>query len=146
MSLQDVVQKPALTEIAGRFFDACETGKGWAGCAAFCTLNASFSAQAEPLDDIKTLKDYTEWNRNILVPFPDVSFEVMAFAADEARRKVIAYAVMEGIHTGDGGPVPPTGKKAAVDYVYVMEFEGDKICHMTKIWNSQWSFKAVGWL
>ena len=35
----------------------------------------------------------------------------------------------------EGGPVPPTGKSAQADYVYVMEFDGDRIRHMTKIWN-----------
>ena len=34
-----------------------------------------------------------------------------------------------------GGPVPPTGKSVAADYVYAMEFDGDLIRHLTKIWN-----------
>jgi hypothetical protein len=29
--------------------------------------------------------------------------------------------------------VPPTGRAVEADYVYVMEFEGDRIRHMTKI-------------
>jgi len=41
--------------------------------------------------------------------------------------------------------VPPTGKAVAADYVYVMEFEGDKIRHMTKIWNDAQSLRALGW-
>ena len=44
-------------------------------------------------------------------------------------------AVFSGTHTGEGGPVPPTGKSVAADYVYVMQFDGDRIRHMTKIWN-----------
>jgi hypothetical protein len=38
---------------------------------------------------------------------------------------VTAYAVFRGTHTGEGGPVPPTGKEVEADYVYVMQFEGE---------------------
>jgi hypothetical protein len=58
---------------------------------------------------------------------------------------VSAYAVFHATHTGDGGPVPPTGLSMSTDYVYVMQFEGEKIVHMTKIWHSGLALKAVGW-
>jgi len=48
-------------------------------------------------------------------------------------------------NSGQGGPVPPTGKPVEADYVYVMQFEGDKIRHMTKIWNDSISLKQLGW-
>jgi hypothetical protein len=38
----------SVTEVADKFFQACETGKGWDGCKSYCTANATFSAQAEP--------------------------------------------------------------------------------------------------
>ena len=38
-----------ITETAHAFFEACETGKGWDACAPYCTPDATFSAQAEPL-------------------------------------------------------------------------------------------------
>ena len=31
------------------------------------------------------------------------------------------------------------------DYVNVMEFDGDRIRHMTKIWNAGWAMKELGW-
>ena len=43
------------------------------------------------------------------------------------------------------GPVSPTGNKVAGDYVYVMEFDGDKIRHMTKIWNDGQTLRQLGW-
>jgi hypothetical protein len=43
------------------------------------------------------------------------------------------------------GPIPPTGKSTNTDYVYVMQFDGDKIRHMTKIWNAGWALKELGW-
>ncbi len=39
----------------------------------------------------------------------------------------------------------PTGKSVAADYVYMMEFDGDKIRHMTKVWNDGQSLKQLGW-
>jgi hypothetical protein len=45
----------SITETAEAFFEACETGKGWAACSAWCTPDATFTAQAEPLADVTTL-------------------------------------------------------------------------------------------
>ena len=47
-------------------FAACETGKGWEGCSAYCTPDATFSAQAEPLLGVKTLAQYTDWMKGIM--------------------------------------------------------------------------------
>jgi hypothetical protein len=41
--------------------------------------------------------------------------------------------------------VPPTGKSAEADYVYVMDFHSDKIRHMTKIWNDGLTMRQLGW-
>lgn len=135
----------SFTNIAEKFFDACETGKGWEICSAYCSANATFSAQASPLSDVKTLEQYTEWMKGIMTLFPDARFEVKSFATDEKRRNVAAYAVFHATHTGQGGPVPPTGRSMSTDYVYVMEFKDEKIVHMTKIWNAELAMKQVGW-
>ncbi|MEZ5857173.1 MAG: ester cyclase [Hyphomicrobiaceae bacterium] len=134
-----------MAETAKTFFEACETGKGWEGCKAHCTTNATFSAQAEPLGKITSLEDYCNWMKGILGPLPDGRYDLKAFAVDEERRAVVAYAVFIGTHTGDGGPVPPTGKTTHTDYVYSMHFSGDKISHMTKIWHSGLAVKELGW-
>ncbi|HBS34699.1 MAG TPA: polyketide cyclase, partial [Parvularcula sp.] len=118
-----------LAETAMRFFESCEGGKGWAACAAYCAPEATFSSQAEPIAEISSLKDYAEWMKGLLVAIPDGSYEIKAFAVDEARSTAVAYAVFNGTHTGAGGPQPPTGKRASSDYVYAMEFEGGKIRH-----------------
>ena len=41
----------SIKEVANQFFEACEAGKGWEACKAFCKPNATFAAQAEPLAD-----------------------------------------------------------------------------------------------
>ena len=135
----------SISDTAEKFFVACETGKGWDGCKTYCTPSATFAAQAEPLADVKTLHQYCDWMKGLLGAMPDGRYDLISFATDENRRNVSAYAVFHGTHTGPGGPVPPTGKTAAADYVYVMQFEGDKISHMTKIWHSGLTLKELGW-
>ncbi len=127
------------------FFEACETGKGWEGCKAYCHPEATFSAQAGVLADINSLQEYTEWMKGLLTPVPDGRYELRCFAADDARNCVAAYAVFHGTHTGPDGPVEPTGKSVAADYVYAMQFDGDRIQHMTKIWNDTVSLEQLGW-
>ena len=51
----------SIKQVAMQFFEACETGKGWEGCKAYCKPNATFSAQAEPLADVRTLQAYADW-------------------------------------------------------------------------------------
>ncbi|MDX2155312.1 MAG: nuclear transport factor 2 family protein [Hyphomicrobiaceae bacterium] len=135
----------SISDIASKFFAACETGKGWDGCKAHCLPGATFSAQAEPLLEIKTLEGYCNWMKAILGPLPDGRYEIKSFATDNERQSVCAYGIFQGTHTGPGGPVPPTGKATRTDYVYVMEFQGDKIRHMTKIWHSGLAVKELGW-
>jgi predicted ester cyclase len=135
----------SITQTARAFFDACETGQGWAGCSAYCQPDASFAAQADPLADLQTLQQYAEWMKGLLMLVPDGSYAVQSFATDHERNNVCAYAVFSGTHSGEGGPMPPTGKNTSSDYVYVMEFEDGKISHMTKIWNAGWAMKELGW-
>jgi predicted ester cyclase len=135
----------SIKEIAREFFEACETGKGWAGCAQYCEPDAGFSCQADALSEITTLEGYTNWARDVLGPIPDGHYELRAFATDEERATVTAASVFKGTQTGPGPVDPPTGKSVATDYVYVMEFDGDRIRHMTKIWNDVHALRQLGW-
>ena len=132
-------------DTAKAFFEACETGKGWSECAQYCADDATFSCQSEALAETRTLAAYTEWMKGLLVPLPDGRYELKGFAEDASRDTVLAFAVFHGTHSGEGGPIAPTGKSVAADYVYSMEFAGGKIAHMTKIWNDAASLKALGW-
>ncbi len=135
----------SITETAEKFFVACDTGKGWQECRAYCHPDATISAQADALAAIETLEHYTEWMKGLFAPLPDGTYDLKAFATDEERQVVTAYAVFSGSHTGDGGPVPPMGKSMQTDYVYAMAFDGDKLRHMTKIWNDGFALKELGW-
>ena len=133
-----------ITETAKAFFAACEAGKGWDACGAYCAPDATFAAQAEPLSEVRTLQQYTDWMKGLMTVLTDGSYEVKSFATDFDRNNVCAYGVFTGTHL-EGGPCPPTGKTTKTDYVYVMQFAGGKITHMTKIWHSGLALKELGW-
>lgn len=135
-----------ITKIAQSFFDACESGKGWEICQNYCHPNATFSCQAAALADISNVENYTEWMKGLLTPIPDGNYELKSFSTDDKRNNVTAFAVFHGTQTGPGGPCEPTGKVIAADYVYVMQFDGELISHMTKIWNDTISLQQLGWV
>jgi len=135
-----------LQDVALKFFDACETGKGWVECEQYCHPDATFGCQADALADVNTLQAYTEWMKGFFTPVPDGQYELRSFAADNDQDCVVGFGIFRGTHTGQGGPMPPTGKQVVSDYVYVMEFDGDRIRHMTKIWNDNFAMKQLGWM
>ena len=133
-----------ITETAMAFFDACETGKGWETCRHYCQEDARFTCQADALAEISTVEDYTGWTAGILTPIPDGHYELKSFSTDHERSIVVATSVFRGTQTGEGGPIPPTGRTVAAEYAYVMEFQGDRIARMTKIWDDVHSLKQLG--
>ena len=84
--------------------------------------------------------------KGLLTFIPDGRYELRSFGTDDERTSVCAYGVFSGTHTGQGGPCPPTGKKVKTDYVYVMDFDGERIRHMTKIWHAGLAMKELGWV
>jgi steroid delta-isomerase-like uncharacterized protein len=135
----------SIRQTAEGFFEACETGKGWDGCAQYCQSGATFSAQAGALADVRTAQEYADWMKGLMQIAPDGTAEIRSFGVDEARNNVAIYGVFRGTHTGEGGPVPPTGKRVEADYVYVLEFDDGKIRHLTKVWNDGISLQQLGW-
>ena len=135
----------SIKDTALAFFDACETGKGWEVCQQYCTPDASFAAQADALAEVTQLSDYTEWMKANGGPLPDAGYEMLSFGIDEDRGSVCAAATFKATHTGEGGPVPPTGKSTSSHYCYVIEFDGGKVSAMTKIWNDAYAFRELGW-
>lgn len=74
-----------IATIAKRFFETCEAGKGWAVCGDYCTPDASFSAQVEPLAEVRTLRDYTEWMKGLLGFMPDGRYQLKSLATDNRQ-------------------------------------------------------------
>ena len=84
--------------------------------------------------------------KDLLIPVPDGHYEVRSFAVDEDSEQRGGIRRIPRYSYWQGGPVPPTGKRVEADYVYIMEFEGDLIRNMTKVWNDGVSLKQLGWM
>jgi predicted ester cyclase len=134
-----------LSKTALAFYEACETGKGWAACSGYCTADASFSAQAMSLGEMKTVEAYAQFMAGIHQTMPDASHELLCLGEDAERGKVAVFGTFSGTHSGPGGPVEPTGKSTTTQIAYIMEFEGGKISHITKVWNDVYAFGQLGW-
>jgi hypothetical protein len=135
-----------ITAIAKKFFEACEAGRGWEGMPGLLPAQRELFGPSEPLTEIRTLQAYTECMKDLLTFMPDGRYILECFATDNERNSVCAFAIFSATHTDDGGPCPPTGKSTNTDYVYVMKFDGDKIRHMTKVWNAGWDMRELGWV
>ena len=135
-------------ENATTFFHNCESAKGWEACKNYATDDAKFNAQSEPLTDINKLEDYVNWMEGLgNITMPDCSYKLHASAYDENNNTAIFFATFTGKHSGDGGPVPPTNKTTNSDYVYAIKMNKEaKIESMTKIWNSSWALRELGWM
>lgn len=100
---------------------------------------------------------YVEWMKGIATQtFPDSQYTLHSRTSNVAD--VVFFATFTGTHTGiqellasdfeilgPGGPVEPTGKSMATQYVYIVNLEDGKVKHMTKVWNNLLAFKALGW-
>jgi hypothetical protein len=133
---------------ATKFFHACESLEGWAGCEQYVAGGASFSAQCEPLVDIHTVEDYANWLAGFgSVTAAGCSYDLHTSAYDDANATAIYFATFTGSHVGDGGPVPPTGKQTISQYVYVLKMNrDDKVESMQKVWNAPWAMTELGWM
>ena len=134
-------------ENARKFFEACEAPEGWAGCAPYVADGATFSAQSEPIADIDTVEAYAEWMKGFgTVTAPGATYTLHTSAWDEDNRTAIFFATYHATHSGEGGPVPPTGKSTNSDYVYAVTMdENDKVASMVKTWNAPWALRELGW-
>lgn len=135
-------------ENANEFFHACEKPLGWAGCKQYVADGASFAAQSEPLAEINTVEAYCDWMFGFgTITSPEGTYELHTASYDEATRTATFFATYHGKHTGDGGPVPPTGQETHSHYVYVVTMnEEDKVSHMVKVWNAPWAMRELGWI
>jgi hypothetical protein len=135
-------------ENAKNFFAACEAPEGWAGCRQYVADGASFVAQSEPLVDITTVEAYSEWMAGFgTITTPGATIDLHSSSFDEETRTAMFFATYNGTHSGEGGPVPPTGKETHSHYVYAITMNSDdKVESMVKIWNAPWAMHELGWM
>lgn len=134
-------------ENAKKFFTACENAEGWNGCQQYVADGAAFTAQSEPLIEVQSVKDYCDWMAAFgTVTVPGATYDLHTSSYDSESRTAIFFATYHAKHTGEGGPVPPTGKETHSHYVYALTMdEHDKVKSMIKIWNAPWAMRELGW-
>ena len=135
-------------ETATKFVHACESLEGWEGCKGYVADGAAFTAQSEPLVDIQSVAASCEWMAGIgNGPLKGCVYEIHGSSYDEANKMAIFFATLTGSHVGDGGPVPPTNKQTATDYVYALTMNDEgKVAKLHKVWNASWALKELGWM
>jgi hypothetical protein len=75
-----------------------------------------------------------------------LSYLSAAAAFDESTNTALFIATFHGKHSGDGGPVPPTGQEAHADYVYSLHLNDEGLVdQMVKVWNAPWTLRELGW-
>jgi hypothetical protein len=133
---------------ARKFFVACDTPAGWEGCKEYVAEGAEFSAQSEPIADIKTVQAYCDWMHGFgTVTAPGATYDLHTSAYDEDTRTATFFATFHATHSGEGGPVPPTGKETHTHYVYFLTMnDDDKVEKMVKVWNAPWAMTELGWM
>jgi hypothetical protein len=133
---------------AKKFFVACEAPEGWAGCKAYVVEGAPFTAQSEPIANIKTVQEYCDWMYGLATYIaPGATYELHTEAYDEATKTATFFATYHAKHTGEGGPVPPTNKETHSHYVYFLTMNDEgKVASMVKVWNAPWAMKELGWI
>ena len=131
---------------ATSFHHACMTGKGWQECQQYCSPDATFTHEGEMFADIHSLEAYAAFLENVFTPVPDFRHEVLSVGVDERQQRVLVHYLIRGTHTGEGLPVPPTGKSMETHCVLILYFENERIRHATKVWNDHAMMKQVGWV
>jgi len=133
---------------AKKFFEACETPLGWAGCKDYVADGARFTAQSEPLVDVTTIEAYADWMHGFgTVTAQGSTYTLHSACFDEDSRCAMFFATYHATHVGEGGPVPPTGKSVDSHYVYIVRMNDDnKVESMTKVWNAPWAMRGLGWI
>jgi len=133
---------------AETFFHNCESAKGWDACKDYVAEKAAFDAQSEPLVEVATVKDYVNWMAGLgTITAPGCSYAIHASAYDAVNNVALFYATFTGTHTGDGGPVPPTNKTTNSQYAYALTMNAEgKVSSMSKVWNSSWALRELGWM
>lgn len=130
-----------------KFFHACETSEGWAGCKQYVAKDAKFFAQSEPLAGTDTVEAYCEWMAGMGITAPGATYDLHTSSFDKETRSAVFFGTFHAKHTGEGGPIPPTQKETHTHYVYVLTMnEDNKVERMVKVWNATWALKELGWL
>ena len=68
--------------------------------------------------------------------------EIKAIVADDER--VVIHFTIRGRHTGQWGPLPPTGKSVAFDEIVIMTVRDGKVVHQVGVIDNLSGLRQVG--
>ena len=74
--------------------------------------------------------------------FENFREEIRTIVADEQR--VVIHFTIKGRHTGQWGPVPPSGKEVAFDEIVIMTVRDGKVVHQTGVVDNVTGLRQVG--
>ncbi len=96
---------------------------------------------------MKTVKSYCDAVAvSFKTTFLGSTYELAASAYDAENDIALLHGVSHAQHTGEGGPVPPTGKVAQIPFVYSIKFNSDaKIVHLSKVFDESSVKQQLGW-
>ncbi len=135
----------AIRDTAEKFFDACESGKGWDGCKRLLPTGRDVFGAGRCLGWRQHRRGVHELDEGNV--YPDTrraatrSDRLPSMSGATTSPRLACSAPRIPVR----GPVPPTGKRLEADYVYVMDFDNGQIKHMTKIWNDVRQPAQLGW-
>ena len=88
-----------MADIAMKFFEACEVGKGWGRARRTARRTHLSSAKRNPWQRSAPCRP-TDWMQGLMMMLPDGRYDMKSFAIDELRNNVTAYAVFSGTQVG----------------------------------------------
>lgn len=83
---------------------------------------------------IRVLETYAMIMQQIFTPVPGLRHQAQPVGVTLRQRQVLIHQ-NRGTHTGEGLPVPPTGKSMESTCVLVRQFEDGRLRHVSKVWN-----------
>jgi len=120
---------------AHSFVEACESGKGWAACKVWCRQDVKFSCPDARPAWAPTLAQYADLIKS--QPYGDAGqkYSVKSVALYDHIFPVFAVVKLCGVWTSQVIPHPPVNAACEADYTYILEYDGNKISHITMVWD-----------
>ena len=131
---------------------ACDGGGGWAACKDLCVPDATFSCQSDTMGKFKTIQEYTDFMAAFGQACPNPTWTTDASSWDGVTHTATFFCTYYCTHTVsvDGvGPSTPTQRSAVSNYCCMVKTDpnrGNRIVHITKVWNDIWMLKELGWI
>ncbi len=103
---------------------------------------ADFIADRSPYGVIRGLDELRASVERSRAAFEGFREEVRAVVADDDH--VVVHFTIQGCHTGDWGPLAPTGRDVAFDEIVIMRVRGGKVFELSGVIDNLTGLRQVG--